>query len=104
MSISEECIDPFEGFASNSMKNKLVQESHVRDFIKRFEKIQEKYIHLVFLRTKLVDDTMEGCNELGLVGSTFPKSMLNVAEDTIGFEMAHDAAVYNIFKDLACYY
>ena len=56
------------------------------------EKIQKDYIHLVFPRAQLVDDTMESCNALGLAALTFPESMLIVTEDTIGLEMAHDAS------------
>ena len=46
---------------------------------------------------------MESCDELGLAASTFPESMLIVAEDTVGLKMSHDAAVNDVFQDLACY-
>ena len=46
---------------------------------------------------------MESCDELGLTASTFPESMLIVAEDTIGLKMSYDAAVNVVYQDLACY-
>ena len=46
---------------------------------------------------------MESCDELGLAASMFPESMLIIAEDTIGLKMSHDAAVNDVFQDLACH-
>ena len=41
---------------------------------------------------------MESCDELGLAPSTFPESMLIIAEDTIGLKMSHDAAVNDVLQ------
>ena len=46
---------------------------------------------------------MDSCDGLGLAASTFPESMLVVTEDIIGFKVAHDATVHDMFQNLACY-
>ena len=40
---------------------------------------------------------------VGFTASTFPKSMLVATEDTIGFKVAHDATVDDMFQALACH-
>ena len=65
--------------------------------IDSFQKIQKDDIHLAFSSVQPSDYTMESCDELGLVASTFPESMLVVTEDAIGFKVAHGATVHDMF-------
>ena len=66
------------------------------DFIESFQKIQKDDIHLAFSSAQLSGYTMESCDELGLVASTFPEPMLFVTEDAIGLKVAQCATVYDM--------
>ena len=103
MSIGKESLVRVECVASHSIVYKLVQQSHVGDFIKSFRKIHKDGIHLAFSSAQLSDYTMESYDELGLATSTFYECMLVVTENAIGLKVTHDATVHDMFQNLTCY-
>ena len=70
------------------------------DFVEGLGEIQQHCVHLSS-PGKVVGDVVDGDEELGFTGAPFPEAVLSVAEDLVFVEMAHDAAVDDVFQDLA---
>ena len=98
--VFEEIDHPLQSTTRHPIVLHLVEKQPVGDLIEGFGEVQQDEVSL----SSVFDSSSEiidGQDKLSITWSSFPKTMLGIAEDPLFSEVIDDCTVYNMFDRMA---